>query len=89
MPTPERDGGCGTDGDNRGGGAETGHPGRISRPSGVASLAFISSVAVSGGEEEDDLKVGGLDLGLKVAGGLGGLDLGLGFADGLGIDQGC
>ena len=66
MPTPERDGGCGTDGDNRGGGAETGRPGRISRPSGVASLAFISPVAVSGGEEDDDLKVGGLDLGLKV-----------------------
>ncbi|RVX01229.1 hypothetical protein CK203_036216 [Vitis vinifera] len=58
KPTLERDGECGTGGDNRGGGAESEQPGQISRPSGVASLTFISSVAVSGGEEEEHVMKG-------------------------------
>ena len=58
TPTLERDGEGGMGGDNRGGGVEFGHPGQISRPSGVASLTFISSVAVSGGEEEEHVMKG-------------------------------
>ena len=58
TPTLERDGERGTGGDNRGGGAESKQPGQILRPSGVASLTFISSVAVSGGEEEEHVMKG-------------------------------
>ena len=58
TPTLERDGERGTGGDNQGGGAENGQLGQISRPSGVASLTSISSVAVSGGEEEEHVMKG-------------------------------
>ena len=56
--TLERDSERGTGHDNRGGGAKSGQPGQISRPSGVASLTSISSVAVFGGEEEEHVMKG-------------------------------
>ena len=58
TPTLERDGERGTGGDNQGGGAENGQLGQISRPSDVASLTPISSVAISGGEEEEHVMKG-------------------------------
>ena len=56
TPTLECDGERGTGGEGRGGGVDSGQPGQILRPSGAASLTSISPVAVSVGEEEDDLK---------------------------------
>ncbi|RVW27088.1 hypothetical protein VitviT2T_011708 [Vitis vinifera] len=58
TPTLECDGEHGTGGDNRGDDVESRQPGQISRPSGVASLTSISSVAVFGGEEEEHVMKG-------------------------------